>query len=1180
MKKTRLTDALRNIKKQFVSWLSVAFVAAMAAGAFLGINFTANSMRKNSAEFYRNVNFRDLEMMSTLLLTEEDLTEIAEIPGVRDVEGVYQVPGHVLTADGSKGAGILSLTERINGTQLLTGRYPENENECVLEKDLALLLSLEPGDTLSLADDGGNALKYLKIHEFTVVGTVLHADHIAGTNQVPGDRYLLVRKEAFDSEAIPGACMKAEILIEKPEGMTPLDKSYTRLLSPVKAALLEMTSARENSRDNQLQTEALEKLEEARAKLDQAKRDLEKSRAEIDKGWEEYYKGEDALPDAQKKLLDAAIEIENGEKELQEAAKALEEGRKQLEEAKAEIDRGEAEYAAGKQKLDAAKVELDNGKAELDRNAALLESGRKELTDGFIRAEEIKTKIRQAIRDRVEARLPESFARALHWAAPNGSPDVSDPALSIGEFRLTEGISISYTPSDTTVTARIEGLIREGVTRLLTGSEYEERIDGIVEEIVSSSLYSGIVSSFQTAEEALKKWNDGHAQYVSGLAAFREGEARYKEAGAAYLQGEAELQAGRKKLDDGIAAYEAGLQTYAEKEEEYEAGEKKLEEGRAALEEGQTEYDAGVETLKKSREELEEYERQYADGVAAYEEAKERLTEAEEQYRNMPHCHWVLMGPEENGSCYFLLTNSGNISRLGMTFALLFVLLGALVIYATASRIVDEQRRLIGTVKAIGFYNREVMLKFLIFGISATLTGALVGTAFAYFLVQRILLNANNNFYVIAPLKPHFAWNLFLIVLLSGVLLSVVAVFLACYTLVRKTARELMQDKMPEKRKKEEKSGSGKGSLYTRLILRNITSDLSRVIVTVISVAGSCILLMIGFSLKSGVRETIRTQFEEIQQYDFRVSYDSGKNEKAGAEIEALLKENGVTYGPAMTQHVTNTIKGVMGVSEAIVAEPEVLMDFMNLRDFKSREKIELADSGILVQGSTGKFFKLSPGDSFTVYDSEMDQYPVKVQAVYECYFGREFLLTKESYRRIYGDTPEDNCFLMRGVQDFDALEKQLKEIEGYSGFVSRAGRRQMYERYSSVLSIATLLLVVMAGLMSLFVLLNLVSMYINQKKRELTIMRVNGFSTRETRQYVSREGIVTTVLGIVLGIVAGGYLGDVMLGLLEQQQASYLHRVAPVSVLLSVLIAAGFSAAIYFVALRKVKKLKLSDIA
>jgi len=1296
MKKTQIKDARRNIHKQRVSYLSIVVIAMLAVTAYLGIMFEAETIKNNANRFYDEANFRDLEAVSTLLVTEDDLSALRLIDGVADVEGVMQSSGVLHYGELQQNVDIVSLTERVNKPVLVEGRLPQAANECAVEVETARDLSLKPGDSILLNSTAGSPAEYLTVQEFVLTGVVMHPDHPTWQVVLPGNRDVVVLPEAFDTAALNGSYMKAEILLSKDDETNRLSDDYRASVDGILAALDSFGVGRAELRTAQIQDIYQEQIEENQEKLDSAGKELKDARelldegiAEIDKSQQELDSAEETLAQNKKKLDDgraeldrskrklnsAAAELAEGKAKLDESAAQLEEARLKLEDTEAQLADGKAQLDAGEAQLTAAKKELDEGKAKLDDAAAeisagsrALRAGRSQLnagaaqiaageaqladaentlTTGYAEIEGKKQDVRDTIKDALETTITSggisaenasAAVESIAWASPNTSPDLSDTSLDATRFNVTENIGFNLSQVDYVETvssavdkydqmfdaaaAKLEEL---GVdtTALVAG---KDSLKTDFQTVLSSA--ADLENQYNTNVGLMQTWNDGHADYLTGVADLDNAKAAYASGLAQYNAGAAELSAGRAQYnqglelynskleeyeaglaefeskrqeyedalalynegkaqyEDGLAQYEEGLATYEESEKlyedglaEYQEGERQYRSGLAQYNEGLKKYEDGKRQLEEGRATLAEKEKEYADGLAQYNDGKAQLDNARSALASLDPARWVLLGPESNPGYIYIRNNQSNVSNLGSTFALLFVLVGALVIYATVGRIVDEQRRLVGATKALGLYNREIFSKYLLFGVSATLVGMLLGVAAAYFIIQRVLMYSYGQFYVYGGGIPSFLPVKTAVVLAGGLLLSTAAVWTACTDLLKSTATSLLQEKAPAGAKN--KSGNSALPLYWRLVLLNMRSDKKRVAVTIVSVAGCCALLVAGFTMRSSIMQSLDRQFSSIATYDARISYDTEVSDTAGTDIAEALSASGVESIGIYRGNLTYSIGGKIKAAELLCGSFPELDGYFARLDPKTGEPLAGPDDGIFINVRTAQVRGLQTGDVITVYDGSMNPFSAKIAGIFNIHAGTEAIMSEKTYEDIFGQAPEKNAFLIHlNGASMDSLRAELEQIPGITQISEIREIRETYQGFAGILNLIVAILTGIAGLMAYFIILNLASMYINQKKRELTIMRINGFTTKEVIRYVAGESVATTVAGIILGIVLGSLLGYRMLRLLENEQLHFIHSVQPGAWGIAILITIVFSLVIYSIALRPVKDLKLTDVA
>ena len=843
MKRTQRKDAWRNIRKQSVSFASIIVIALLGVTAYLGICYSAEAMKANGSVAYDALHFRDLEVVSTLLLTEDDVECLRGTEGVSDAEVLWQTGANAYIHGQQEAVTVITVTERLNQPILVEGRLPETINECAVEKRLAERAGWRLGDTIEWLEMTESTGQYfLAVDALTITGIVEHPDHVNAN--VPDVLYILVCRDAFDHVALKNCCMKALVRVDMPAGTDRFSKAYSAKVQAVQERIEALALMRAPLRDAQVRQDAYGKLDEA-----------------------------------------------------------------------------EAGFAA------------------------------------------------------------------------------------------------------------------------------------YLEEVIASGE--------RTPEE----------------------------------------------IDGSRASFE------------------------------------------------------------------QAMADQRRQIDEMAPCRWIVLDSRGNASFVQLNTSSENLSSLQMTFSLLFVVIGSLVIYATVSKMVDEQRTLVGVTKALGFYNREIFVKYLLFGLLATVFGTVLGILVARFLLEGFVLSSYNIYFTIDLRQPRLFLKPTLIVILGAVSLAVAAVTFACLRLVRMSAIRLMQSPVPKGRKKASHAKKHLLSLYSRLVLLNIRTDIKRVLVTVVSVAGCCTLVVIGFTLKYAIDKCMENQYTNVVQYDGRIRFDYG------GDIEEKLLSSGVAYVPLYDGNVTFRIRDV-DMGELYCGDIAAIEDMFRLNDWQTGEPLAPTDEGIFIQRRLAEIYDLTVGSEFEMTLHNTQTATVRVAGIFENYLGRTMAMSSGYYEALCGEMPRNNAFFVRfGEVDREALLAELGETLGFVEYTPSDEGKAMFKAATSVINAVVALFILMAAVMAGVVLLNLTNIYILQKKRELTVMRINGFTTREVIAYVTRETVITTILGILLGLIAGSAIGYRIVRALEQSFFRLERGVCFSGWLYAAAMTVLFTVVVNVIALRKVKDLKLTDL-
>ena len=1044
MKKTQLLDARRNIRKELVSYISIVIIGMLASLSYLGITYSAATLKKDALRFFNDYGLWDIEVVSTALLDEDDLEAIRAVPHVAEAEPVWQIDTSLRAGGKNTNVSIISLPDKISRPMLLEGRLPETSAECAVEKEIMDLCGFSVGQQIVPDCKPISGVDPLLEKSFVITGVFQTPDHI--THMIPVTPYILVREESFNHEGLGGAFMKIHVRVEG----TPQDRysaDYRNAVTPVAEAINAMAGERAELRREKLRANFDEKIGEGRQKLSDAEEQLTDGMRQLEEGRAEFESRRGELEDARQQLADGRREAEEGRKKLEDARRQLDEGWDALRE---------------------AERQLDEAKDQLDRGGEVLAEAEYQL-----------------------ASVPDYVIRAVS---------------------ILRGI---------------------------------EQVTGPI------SLPGSLGSELAQLEDGLRQYSDGRMLWYS------KGE-EYLDALTLYDGNLKKLEQGEEEYAEALAEYEDGLR-------QLEDGEKQLREGEAALQDAE--------------KQLADAEKQLADGDAQYRDGEKELRDAEAVRDMLELGRWVVLDNKGNPGYIYAEANFDKLSSLSMSFSVIFLVVGALVIYATIARMVEQHCTIIGAVKAMGLYNREILGKYLYFACTATLLGVGLGLLVAWLPLQRTILKSYEKLLTYGEGTRSFLALQSGIVASGALTISVAAVYLGCSHLLRIPAIHLMQGSVS--------AGSGKGSgksaqgnLYFHLIPRNMRTDLRRVLVTTVSIAGGCVLMVVGFTLLYGISGVPDRQFGRILTYEAEVFYDSAENPEASAEIEKILDENGLPHVGVRKASGVYEADGTLNALTVIVADKGTMDGYFALDSLDGQIRLELPDSGVLVPRRFSEYHGLNVGDSVTVHDADMNRREIRITGVFENFYGQLFFTSPQAYEEVFLSAPERNCFFVKtNGMELDTLREKLAGVAGLLNVNDAWAEKTVIGQFTSSLNLVVWLLLFIAGLMACFIVANFTMTYVQRKTRELTIMRVNGFTSRECTLYAAVDLIVTTILGTILGLVLGGFLGHAILSTTETSYIQMIRKPFLQSYLYSALITFGFSLLANSYALRRIKYLKLSDL-
>ena len=1191
MKRTQRIDAIRNIRRQFVSFLSILIVTALGVGIYLACRNGALAIQSRGNDFYRETAYRDAQILATHGITKEDVEAVRSLDGVTDAEGFFAFDMVAESGGGRTPVHVISKTERIDRPVVSEGRLPEAKNECAVEAGLLETFGLSVGDTLAIKGENGGASYDLREEEFRITGVILHPDNIH--RGIRTSSYVMLPAEVFSGSSEDGIDYDwAGMLVRADLDADSFSDEYAEGNEELMRRLTAFGQERAAMRDEKIRADAQAKIDDARAQLADGREQIGEGRDKVESGREELKNVRQQLDDAAAKLAEAEEQLITSEQDLKDNKTKLDDAKASLDSAKAQLDDGRAKLDSGKAQLDSAKAQLDSGKARLDSSHTRIANGKAQLDEACAKLVEgqelletayvLLTELHEDIENR-KADLPQTMAQLN--------------AAVAGRWKAEWG-EVPVLQTDMTKTAAV--LLEEALDRAGTEGENREAAEAAIENDEewtalaldydtlpqNSELYELALPEY---ESGVTRWEDGNAeyneklaQYNAGVAEYNEGLAKYNASLAEYNQGLSQYNEKLGEYNANYALYESNLAQYESGLERYEAGVAEFQAAKEKYESGKKDYEAGELSYQDNEKKLEDSERELTEKEAEADDKEGVIRDSEERLAAMEDGHWIILDRTVNLSWGDLKESSRTFRSIGNTFALLFVLLAVLVCYATIGKIIDEQRTLVGTTKALGFHSSEIRGKYLVFGIGSAVLGSAAGLALSYFVLEKMILRSVGNAYYLGTFPKVFRALPAVLAVVIAAAVAFFATWVACRKLLAESATRLMSGELPPAafREKKEKEGQKETSLYRGLILRNMRSDWKRVLITVISIAGCCMLLMIGFSLKSSFDNVIRRQYDEILNHDATVRFLPKASEKAEAEISGAIEKLGAEAVPFDTFGTIIRIGETREPVKVICADPEAIGKCYRLTDAKKKTALRIPDEGAVIFSRLAEKYGLEIGSTLSVLDSGGEWHDVPVTGIYTNYAGRNIFLSSGYAEKTFGEKIRNNEFDVKlSGADTKQLKEALKDEESFLDVKAADEERDRYARTSKAMDSVILVMILMAAIMAAVVLLNLLRIQINQKKRELTIMRINGFTTGETVGYILRENVITTLLGILLGIAAGCIASGVILRSIERVDLQMMREISLPACALSALITLGFAAVMNFLALRKIRKLKLSDI-
>ena len=683
-------------------------------------------------------------------------------------------------------------------------------------------------------------------------------------------------------------------------------------------------------------------------------------------------------------------------------------------------------------------------------------------------------------------------------------------------------------------------------------------------------------------ETAIAELDKGLAQIETEL---KVGQKELDEAKAQLDAAKAELDAGKEELEDGWSEFYAGRregqQQLADAKQQLEDGEEEYAEGLAEYQDGKAKYDAelpdALQKLADARQQIADGEKELADGELELVDAQTKLTDARKELADLKKPVWYVQ-PRYSDSRYSSYTDdAGKVDAVAAVFPVFFVLVAALVCLTAMTRMVEEQRTQIGTLKALGYGRAAIISKYLIYAISASLIGGIVGLLIGFQLFPQVIINAYQNMYQLpAPLTP-FRWGYAVACLAVAVLCTGLSAFAACFKELEAFPAKLMRPKAPKAGKRillEQVGFIWKRLNFThKVTVRNIFRYKKRVLMTVIGVAGCTALLLTGFGMHHAVTSIATKQYGEIFFYSGMATLDSDYTLLSRSETADYIRQlDGVSEALVVTAHSESVeAEGMSYDANIFVPEnPDALPHYISLQERQSGKKLELTDDGVIITEKLSTLTGLKKDDTLNIrIDEQLYQFPIA--GIAENYALHYVYISPELYTSVTGKEQNPNTVLFN--LDADADQSELSSIILKRNQVLAVSLTSEYSgvftNLTDSMSIIVWVLILSAGALAVIVMYNLISINVSERTRELATIKVLGFHDNEVSAYICRENTAASLLGMIFGLGLGILLERFVILTAEVDAVMFAHDIPwdcfLWSALLTILFTLGVNLVVHF---------------
>ena len=1213
MKNAMQKDFWREIGHTRSRFFSIMILVALSVAFLSGLKATAPDMKHTGDDYLDSLHLADIQVLSTLGLTDEDIAALRAQDKIEDAEGEYVIDAFASSDSLDAVVKVLSLTDRgISDVLLREGRMPERADECVVEENMLSLMSISIGDTITLTpgDDLSDALAQ---DTYTVVGTVRSPVYLAverGTSTLGSGTvkaYLYLPREAFTLDYYTAAYVR----VSGAEEMTAFYDDYDDYIDDVIDSLEDFGDARAILRHDELVDEATEKLDDAQKELDDAKAEADKelgdarkeladARRKLDDGWKEYDDGKQELADSRVKLDDAKAELEDGEQEYADGVKKYDQavrdyekgqkdyanGVKDYEKGAQQLADGESELEAGKEKLDAGQKQLDAlgntvaGALQNDPNYAGVTGGT--IIDELGRGDENTAAATDAALDKMRAQLEGGIAQAQQGLAKidagieqcdEGLAKIDAALAELGEDQSEQAAAqraaLEQQRADTAVQRSALVQQRGEVSAQL--SELQSQLAAL------STVSSGsIAANKQQLDQGRADYESGKQQLSAGYRDLRDGKKELDKAKKELDEAPQKIADARKELADTRKELDDGWKEYYDGEEKYADGEKELADAYRELTDGEKDY----------REGLREYEDGKAEADEKIADAEGKIADARRKVADIESCEWYLFSRSYNPGYTGYGQDAERMANLASVFPVIFFLVAALVCLTTMTRMVEEQRVQIGSLKAMGYSGLAISRKYLLYGLLPSLTGGVFGLVIGYILFPKMIFTAYQIMYQMPNIELRAYGGISAYSLLAAVACTTVATLWACLATLRETPASLMRPRTPKAGKRVFleyiKPLWRKMSFTHKVTARNLFRYQKRFWMTVIGIGGCTALIIAGFGMRSSLLFTMSRQYDDLFHYSAQVTLSSNVLPEERQAVEDFLAGDSrvVNDVPCTASSATVITSSYSTTAYVEVMEADEIGKVIDLLDYKTGEPITMEDTGVYIDQKLSELLKVSVGDTFFLDgDARGD---VTVAGIYEHYTGHFIYMTPSYYEQTLHADSEPNAYLMNFTSDdTDTCNAIFEKLLSMNGVVTTSRMRDTQDTYMHSMErvdFVVVIIILAAAALAMVVLFNLSNINITERQRELATIKLLGFYDKEVSAYVYRENIVLTVFGILMGCFMGHWLHIYLVRSTEIDLMMFGRQTAPSAYVYAAILTMLFSVLVNVLAHFKMKKIDMVE--
>ena len=816
-------------------------------------------------------------------------------------------------------------------------------------------------------------------------------------------------------------------------------------------------------------------------------------------------------PQAEQLCTERFLDVkEKAEEEYNDGYQEYLDGVKEYEDAKADAEKELAD----------AEQELKDGEEELEKNRKKLIDGEKEIKDGREQIEEARGQIESARKE-----LDTQYA-ALKPQYDLVMQNIDGARAAVNSLKAAiDGCQSTIAQNEKKIEQLRQSLPSEGEDP--SGELSEEEINRQITELEAAN------------EQCRSQLEPYQAQYQQA---------------SAELEQMNQAIAGMKAIQDGYAAVDQGELKMWENETKLNNAEKKIAVGWGEWAKGRDELEEGWEDYEQAKQDA---EKELADAEQELKDAEEELLDARDEIDSMDTPDLTILDRNSNVGYNNLDSSSDIVAGVSRVFPVFFILIAALVCITTMTRMIDEERTQIGTLKALGYTDREIMNKYLIYSGSGAVLGCALGIAAGSTIFPQILWKA---YCIMLSIQPNVVltvnWPLSLAVLVTYTAIMLFVTWWCCHKTLAENPAELIRPKAPEAGKQifvEKLPFWKRISFLNKVTIRNIFRYKQRLAMMLIGIGGCTALLLTGFGLRDSISNVAAYQFENVTKYDMSVYFREEPSERQQDKfIKAVEHDasNRMFYHQSSVEvDFDNRVKEVY-----LLSGGDEMTEFIDFH--KGETPLSLPGKNqVLLSSGVAENLGIRQGDEVILRNSDLEELHLTVSAIYDNHVYNYAIVSPETITGQWGREPEyQMAFIcMKDGADVHALSAAISDLSFVMNVAVSEDLAATVGRMMEALDLVVWVIVFCAGLLAVTVLYNLTNININERIREIATIKVLGFNAAETASYVFKENLALTVVGALLGLVFGKLLLIFVMSQIKIDMVWFTVLTEPVSYLWSI---------------------------